>query len=722
MKSILAFLGNRNWMLWALLLGVATGLIFGERVAFLQPIGTGFVKLMQITIFPYIVVSLIVGLGKFNPEQVKSILVKAATVMVTLWIVGLAAIWCFTLTLPKHDAGTFFSPALISPATSIDFVAQYIPDNPFASLAEGNVPAIVIFCIALGMSLIANKRKSQVLDFLEVVGQGLTVISKKIIAIFPIGIFAMTASTAGTLSVEQLHNLQVYWVLVLCLGLYLMLVLLPMLVAAATPIKYRDLIYVMRNAWITAFSTGNVFIVLPVITEGIKAHMRKIGRNDEQSDHIAEVLVPIAYTFPSLGKLTTLIFVMFAAWLTGNPVSFSDIPNVTLSAMLSYFANVHIAIPFLLDSLRIPADSYQLYLSMSVLSAKVVSPTTVVYIFAFVLLSIFYCRKQLHFKRLRSAYYVILPCALLPAFMVVSFTLNTQLAASSKAANEVIANMVVSDKVPAHVLNHVPKAYQSGELSLTNIDVIKRRNLLRIGYVVDNVPFSYFNQKNELVGFDISLAHKLASDLDVEVEFIPFKKYQLSEYLNKGYFDIAMSGLEINVADLTKVRFSHKVLELQLAILAKDYELARFTSIEQIRNSGDLSFAHMEYGPLLKQVSQRTSSIQFKQLTTLQDYFKSPEQFDGLVISAEAGFAWSMFYPEYGVVVPEGDMQKYPVGFAVAKRNLDLLSYVDAWLAIQQINGSIDNAYNYWILGQGTKSKETRWSVLDDVIESDEKK
>ena len=196
MKSILAFLGNRNWMLWALLLGVATGLIFGERVAFLQPIGTGFVKLMQITIFPYIVVSLIVGLGKFNPEQVKSILVKAATVMVTLWVVGLAAIWCFTLTLPKHDAGTFFSPALISPATSIDFVAQYIPDNPFASLAEGNVPAIVIFCIALGMSLIANKRKSQVLDFLEVVGQGLTVISKKIIAIFPIGIFACLLYTS----------------------------------------------------------------------------------------------------------------------------------------------------------------------------------------------------------------------------------------------------------------------------------------------------------------------------------------------------------------------------------------------------------------------------------------------------------------------------------------------------------------------------------------------
>ncbi|NOU50007.1 cation:dicarboxylase symporter family transporter [Pseudoalteromonas sp. JBTF-M23] len=713
MKALLEFIKNRNWMLWALILGIATGLIFGERVAFLQPIGAGFVKLMQITIFPYIVVSLIVGLGKFNPEQVRSILLKAATVMVCLWAVGLFAIWCFTFTLPHHDAGTFFSPTLVTSNSEIDFAKQYIPANPFASLAEGNVPAIVIFCIALGMALIANKRKNAVLEFLDVIGQGLTVISKKVIGIFPIGIFAMTASTAGTLSVEELNNLQVYWVLVLCLGLYLMLVLLPMLVAALTPIKYRALIMVMRNAWITAFSTGNVFIVLPVITEGIKEHLRSIKKADEQADHIAEVLVPIAYTFPSLGKLTTLIFVMFAGWLTGNPVGLADIPNVTLSAMLSYFANVHLAIPFMLDSLKIPADSYQLYLSMSVLTAKVVSPTTVVYIFAFVLLSIFYCRKQLHLKRLRSVYYLTLFSALLPAFMLASFTLNSHLAKNTQAADEVIANMVVADKVPGHVLSYVPKAYQSGELSLTNIDVIKRRNLLRIGYLIDNVPFSYFNQKNELVGFDISLAHRLASDLNVQVEFIPFKKHQLSEYLNKGYFDIAMSGLEINVADLTKVRFSDQVLQLQLALLAKDHQLDRFATLSQIEKQ-NLTFAHVEYGPLLANVSKDMPNIKFKQLANLKTYFNQPEKYDALVISAEAGFAWSMFYPEFGVIVPQGGVSKYPTGFAVAKRNYDLLNYLNAWLDIQHANGQVNANYRYWILGQGSKKTTKRWSIIDE--------
>lgn len=714
MSRIWNYLKNLNWMLWSLLLGVAAGLVFGERMAFLQTLGNGFVKLMQVTIFPYIVVSLVVGLGRFSQEQVKLVLGKATVVVLSLWGLGLIAIWAFSFTLPKLDAGTFFSPALIADAPQVNFIEQYIPANPFAAMAQGNVPALVIFCIALGMSLISNKSKHTLLDVLDVVGQGLSVISKKIIALFPIGIFAMTASTAGTISESELANLQIYWVIVVCLGIYLMLVLLPMLAAAVTPVKYRDFISVMRDAWITAFSTGNVFIVLPIITEGIKAHLRKIKQSDETSDHIAEVLVPIAYTFPSLGKLTTLLFVTFSAWLTGNPVTFEQIPTLTLSAMLSYFANVHIAIPYLLDVLKVPAESYQLYLSMSVLSAKVVSPTTVVYIFAFVFMTIFYVRKQLHLKRIRTFYYLVAPIVLLPAIMLACLSINSLLAKNASAADDIIANMAVADQVPADVRNHVPKAYQSGELALTNIELIQKRGVLRVGYLPDNVPFSYFNQKGELVGFDIALAHTLAADLGVKVEFIPFKKPDLALYLNKGYFDIAMSGLEINVKELTRVRFSNQVMTLQLALVAKDHELKRFESKAKLLEAPALKLAHVEYGALLGKIKGNHPNFNTTSLESVKAYFNQPEHYDALVLSAEAGFAWSMFYPEFGVVVPKGIDLKYPIGFAVARYNHDMLSYLNAWLDIQKANGTITNNYSYWILGKNSQPKAKRWALIDN--------
>ena len=46
--------------------GVCTGLFFGEMVADLKIVGDIFVKLLQITVLPYIIVSLIAGFGRME--------------------------------------------------------------------------------------------------------------------------------------------------------------------------------------------------------------------------------------------------------------------------------------------------------------------------------------------------------------------------------------------------------------------------------------------------------------------------------------------------------------------------------------------------------------------------------------------------------------------------------------------------------------------------------
>ena len=49
-----------------LLAGVATGLFLGELAAPLKVLGDIFVKLLQITVLPYIVVSLVAGIGQME--------------------------------------------------------------------------------------------------------------------------------------------------------------------------------------------------------------------------------------------------------------------------------------------------------------------------------------------------------------------------------------------------------------------------------------------------------------------------------------------------------------------------------------------------------------------------------------------------------------------------------------------------------------------------------
>jgi Na+/H+-dicarboxylate symporter len=52
-----------TYILIGMFLGIVCGIFFGKKVAFLQVAGDAFIKLLQMTILPYILVSLISGLG-----------------------------------------------------------------------------------------------------------------------------------------------------------------------------------------------------------------------------------------------------------------------------------------------------------------------------------------------------------------------------------------------------------------------------------------------------------------------------------------------------------------------------------------------------------------------------------------------------------------------------------------------------------------------------------
>ena len=61
-----------------LLAGICTGLFFGELVADLKLVGDIFIKLLQITVLPYIVVSLISGFGRMQMDQARRLAVRGS--------------------------------------------------------------------------------------------------------------------------------------------------------------------------------------------------------------------------------------------------------------------------------------------------------------------------------------------------------------------------------------------------------------------------------------------------------------------------------------------------------------------------------------------------------------------------------------------------------------------------------------------------------------------
>ena len=224
-------------ILVGLALGILTGLFFGERAAALKWAADGFVKLLQMMVLPYITVSVIASLGSLRPSEVRTLGLRAAAVIGGLWLVALSFAFLIPLTFPHVQNASFFSSSLVERRTAFNFIDLYIPANPFNSLANNVVPAVVLFSLILGIALIGVERRERLLDVLQVAKDAISAATRFVTRLTPYGLFAIAANAAGTLGLEQLGRLQIYLVAYVAVALMLSLWVLPGLVAALTPIR-----------------------------------------------------------------------------------------------------------------------------------------------------------------------------------------------------------------------------------------------------------------------------------------------------------------------------------------------------------------------------------------------------------------------------------------------------------------------------------------------------
>ena len=59
-----------------------------------------------------------------------------------------------------------------------------------------------------------------------------------------------------------------------------------------TPFKYRQVISISRAALVTSFTTGNLFIVLPLIAEKVKELLASDENHSQDNEELPEVIIP----------------------------------------------------------------------------------------------------------------------------------------------------------------------------------------------------------------------------------------------------------------------------------------------------------------------------------------------------------------------------------------------------------------------------------------------
>jgi Na+/H+-dicarboxylate symporter/ABC-type amino acid transport substrate-binding protein len=707
-------------ILVGLVSGIFVGVFLGEHAGVLRILADGFVKLLQMTVLPYITLSIIISLGGLSYDEVKTLGVRAGTVLVVLWCAALAFAFLMPLAFPVVETATFFSTTLVERRAPFNFVDLFIPSNPFYSLANNIVPAVVLFSVFVGLALVGVHPKQALLDVFGIAREALSRATKFIVGLTPYGIFAIAANTAGTLNLEQVARIQIYLITYMAIALLLALWVLPGLVSALTPFTYRDVLGPTRDALITAFIAGDLFIVLPILIQACKGLLERYGLVNETTKNLPDVIVPTSFNFPHSGKLLSISFILFAGWFADASVPLRQYPHLALMGVLTLFGSTTAAVPFLLDVFRIPADTFQLFLATSVVNVRFGTLLAALHTVAVALLGSTAIVGALRFDVRRIARYLVVTVALSSLTLVGLRAVFSTVLKPTFSGEEIIFNMrPLLQLAETQRINEPDLRDPVIRESESMVQMIKRRGSLRVGVVASRLPYVFADREGKLVGLDVEMAQVLGRDLGVKVEFIELEDLTaLSPLLSSGRIDLAMSGIAVTPERAGEMLFSDPYLDETLAFVVKDHLREQFSSWAEIRELGGFPVALPNLLYYIDKVKSRAPALKLAPMDStnqIEDSLKR-ETFEAVVMPAESGSVMSLLYPKFTVVVPEPEIVKIPLAYPVARRDQYWAHFINTWIELKRRDGTIDALYGHWILGKQAGKRQPRWSIMRNVL------
>jgi Na+/H+-dicarboxylate symporter len=623
------------------------------------------------------------------------------------------------LAFPPFQTASFFSTSLVEPPQQFDFIGLYIPSNPFHSLANSVVPAVVLFSVILGVALIGMGQKQRLIEVLTVAGDALGRVARLISRLTPIGLFAISASAAGTLDLEQVGRLQVYFVAYAATALLLALWVLPGLVAALTPIAYRHIFAATRDALITAFFIGDLFIVLPILIENSRKLLEDhAGPSDAGT--LPEIIVPASFNFPHSGKLLSISFILFAGWFANTDLGIDEYPKLALVGLLSFFGSLSVAVPYLLDLFRIPADTFQLFLATGVINSRFGTLVAAIHTVVLGVLGACAVTGTLKLNTRRIVRYAVVSASLTFVVLGGTRTFFSAIAPPKYDKDRIVGAMqLLREAGPAVIHRDPPPARPAFDPSKSQLELIRESRILRVGYMDESLPYAYFNGAGELVGFDVEMAHALARELGVGLEFVPVERspQAIHGQLDGTYCDVLMSGVVVTTARAGQFLFSASYLDETMAFVVPDHRRRDFEQWEKIRTLHGLRIAVPEIPVFVEKLRSRLPAAELVTFRKAEELFgDQSKEFDGILLPAERGSVWTLIHPQYSVVVPQPGVTRLPLAYMVARRDQPLANMLNTWIELKKRDGTISALYDYWILGRDAAAKQPRWSIIRNVL------
>lgn len=303
-------------------------------------IGTLFIDLLKMILIPLVFCSIAVGIANLRQHQqmhrvwVTTLLFFVSSMAIAI-VIGMAASLYFKPGSGLHLA--MFSDAMQNfEAKQLplpEFFAQFLHGlfvNPFAALSQGNVLAVVMFALILGVSLVmGGERFKSVLKLLQ---EGLEItmlIVGWVMHLAPLGIMALLIKLVAVQDAAMLSTLVTFVGVVVGTLLLHGVVILPLILYLFTGKSPLWFWQGAREALMTAFATSSSSATLPVTLRCVTQHL-------QVKPEIAGFVIPLGATINMDGTaLYEAAAALFIANLAGIELSLAQQLIVAFIAMIA---------------------------------------------------------------------------------------------------------------------------------------------------------------------------------------------------------------------------------------------------------------------------------------------------------------------------------------------------------------------------------------------------
>ena len=300
-----------------------------------------FIGLLKMLLIPLIFSSIVVGVsnlqagGQFGRVWKITVLCCITTTTLALAL-GLACAHLFEvgkgvdIAMFQEAMSQHQSPDTLTPSSFITNFIQNTLINPFRAFSEGNVLAVVLFALLIGVALVkGGERFKGVRSLSQQVFDIMMMMIGWVMKLAPLGIFALLAKLVATEDISVLSRLAEFAVVVTGTTIFHGAVVLPLLLWIFGKMDPITFFKGTKTALITAFATSSSSATMPL---SLKCAQENLGVRPQTAGFVIPIGTQLNMDGTALYEAAAALFI---ANLMGLDLSLGQQLIVCLTAMIA---------------------------------------------------------------------------------------------------------------------------------------------------------------------------------------------------------------------------------------------------------------------------------------------------------------------------------------------------------------------------------------------------